>query len=67
MVGTEYDPATPYEWSVALAAQLESGVLVSWIGGDGHTAYYQGSKCIDNAVDDYLVKGEVPEDGLECG
>ena len=46
--------------------QLESGVLVSWMGGDGHTAYYSGSKCIDNAVDDYLVKGEVPEDGLEC-
>jgi len=67
VVGTEYDPATPYEWSVALADQLESGVLVSWMGGDGHTAYYSGSKCIDNAVDDYLVKGEVPEDGLECG
>ena len=66
VVGTEYDPATPYEWAVNLADQLESGVLVSWKGGDGHTAYYSGSKCVDNAVDDFLVDGKVPEDGLEC-
>ena len=66
VVGTEYDPATPYEWAVNLADQLESGVLVSWKGGDGHTAYYSGSKCVDTAVDDYLVDGNVPEDGLEC-
>ena len=66
VVGTEYDPATPYQWSVDLAAQLEAGVLVSWTGGDGHTAYYQGSKCVDDAVDDFLVDGTVPENGLEC-
>lgn len=66
VVGTEYDPATPYDWSVNLADQLDSGVLVSWLDADGHTAYYVGSKCIDKAVDGYLVDGEVPEDGLEC-
>jgi pimeloyl-ACP methyl ester carboxylesterase len=66
VVGTEYDPATPYKWSVNLADQLDSGVLVSWIGGDGHTAYYSGSKCVDQAVDDFLVDGTVPDDGLEC-
>ncbi len=66
VVGTEFDPATPYEWSVALADQLDSGVLVSWKGADGHTAYYQGSKCIDKAVDNFLVDGEVPQDGTEC-
>lgn len=66
VVGTEYDPATPYEWAVSLADQLAAGVLVSWKGGDGHTAYYSGSKCVDEAVDAYLVEGKVPEDGLEC-
>lgn len=66
VVGTEFDPATPYEWAVSLADQLDSGVLVSWLGGDGHTAYYSGSKCIDRTVDDYLVEGTVPQDGLEC-
>ena len=66
VVGTEYDPATPYPWAVSLADQLDSGVLVSWMGGDGHTAYYSGSRCIDKAIDAFYVEGTVPEDGLEC-
>lgn len=66
VVGTEFDPATPYPWAVSLADQLSQGVLVSWKGGDGHTAYYSGSRCIDKAVDGFLVDGKVPEDGLEC-
>ncbi len=66
VIGTEYDPATPYDWAVSLADQLESGVLVSWMDADGHTAYYSGSKCVDRAVDAFLVDGEVPEDGLKC-
>lgn len=66
VIGTEFDPATPYQWSVSLAEQLDSGVLVSWKGGDGHTAYFSGSKCIDRAVDDYFIDGDVPDDGLEC-
>ncbi len=65
VVGTTRDPATPYAWAVGLADQLEAGVLLSW-DGDGHTAYGRGSSCIDAAVDDYLVAGEVPEDGTRC-
>ena len=48
-----------------LADQLESGVLVSR-DGDGHTGYNSGNDCVDEAVEDYLVDGTVPEDGLEC-
>jgi hypothetical protein len=66
VVGVEYDPATPYQWSVDLADQLESGVLVSWMGADGHTGYYLGSKCVDEAVDDYLLDGAVPQEDVEC-
>ena len=66
VVGTEYDPATPYVWSQALAAQLDNGVLVTWVDADGHTAYHNGSACIDEAVDDFLISGVVPEDGTEC-
>jgi pimeloyl-ACP methyl ester carboxylesterase len=66
VVGTQYDPATPYPWSVSLAEQLESGVLVSWMDADGHTAYYSGSRCIDKAIDAFYLEGTVPEDGLEC-
>jgi pimeloyl-ACP methyl ester carboxylesterase len=65
VVGTTRDPATPYEWSVALADQLESGVLVSR-DGDGHTGYNQGNTCVDEAVESYLIEGTVPDDGLEC-
>ena len=65
VVGTTRDPATPYEWAVALAEQLESGVLVSR-DGDGHTGYNSGNDCVDDAVESYLVDGTVPEDGLEC-
>jgi pimeloyl-ACP methyl ester carboxylesterase len=65
VVGTTRDPATPYEWAVALAGQLESGVLVSR-DGDGHTGYNSGNECVDQAIEGYLVDGTVPEDGLEC-
>lgn len=65
VIGTTGDPATPYEWSVELADQLESGVLVSW-DGEGHTAYGRAGACVTDAVEDYLVDGVVPEDGLRC-
>ncbi len=65
VVGTTRDPATPYAWSVALADQLDSGVLVSR-DGDGHTGYGVGNACVDEAVESYLVEGTVPQDGLSC-
>jgi pimeloyl-ACP methyl ester carboxylesterase len=65
VVGTTRDPATPFEEAVALADQLDSGVLVSR-DGDGHTGYNSGNDCVDQAVEGYLVDGTVPEDGLEC-
>ncbi len=65
VVGTTRDPATPYEWAVSLADQLQSGVLVSR-DGDGHTGYNAGNDCVNEAIESYLVDGTVPEDGLEC-
>ena len=65
VVGTTRDPATPYAWAVALADQLDSGVLVTR-DGDGHTGYNSDNACVDTAVEDYLVEGTVPEDGLSC-
>lgn len=65
VVGTTGDLATPYEWAEALAGQLESGVLLTY-QGSGHTAYRKGSDCIDDAVDEYLIDGTVPEEGLRC-
>lgn len=65
VIGTTGDPATPHEWSEALAAQLESGVLVTY-EGEGHTAYGRAGECITSAVDRFLLEGVVPEDGLVC-
>jgi len=64
VVGTVNDPATPYQWSQALASQLASGVLLT-LDGDGHTAYYQGSDCIDEIVDNFYLTGEA-DDGVIC-
>jgi hypothetical protein len=65
VLGTTGDPITPYSWSVEVADQLESGVLVT-LESTGHSAYIKGSRCIDAAVDAYLLDGVVPEDGLRC-
>ncbi|MEP7214988.1 MAG: alpha/beta hydrolase, partial [Anaerolineaceae bacterium] len=66
VIGTTNDPATPYEWSVALSNQLESGRLVTH-RGEGHTIYAQGDSCIDAAVNAYLLELTVPKAGLSCG
>ncbi|WP_110588388.1 alpha/beta hydrolase [Microbacterium suaedae] len=65
VIGTTGDPATPFAWAEALAAQLSSGTLVTY-EGEGHTAYQAGSDCVDDAVEEYLVEGTVPEEGLVC-
>ncbi|MFE0633403.1 alpha/beta hydrolase [Streptomyces sp. NPDC058864] len=65
VVGTTRDPATPYDQARALATQLSSGRLLTW-DGDGHTAYQQGSRCVDTAVDDYFLHGRLPPDGTVC-
>jgi hypothetical protein len=65
VVGTTRDPATPFESAQKLADLLESGVLLIR-DGEGHTAYYQGNPCIDDAITAYLVEGTVPADGTEC-
>ena len=64
VIGTVNDPATPYPWAKALAKQLDSGVLLTF-AGDGHTAYFQGSDCVDKYVDTYFLTGKAPN-GVVC-
>ena len=66
VIATTDDPATPYEWGVAMSKQLESGHLITH-RGYGHTVYDTGDSCIDNAVNDYLINLTVPKQGLTCG
>lgn len=65
VVSTRHDPATPYEWGELVAKQLDNATLVTF-EGKGHTAYGEGSSCVDSAVDQYLLKGTVPEKDLVC-
>jgi pimeloyl-ACP methyl ester carboxylesterase len=65
VVGTTRDPATPLEWSQALANQLESGQLITR-DGDGHTGFQRGNNCVDDAVEGWLIDGTVPKPNLKC-
>ncbi|MGZ0149202.1 alpha/beta hydrolase [Kribbella sp. WER1] len=65
VLGTTRDPATPYQWAVGLAHELESGVLVTR-DGDGHTAYLSGNACVKNVVESYLVQGNTPAADIKC-
>jgi len=65
VVGTRFDPATPYEWAEALHRQLPTSSLLTY-EGDGHTAYGSGSNCIDRAIDAYFLTGAMPAPGKSC-
>ncbi|MFI6604505.1 alpha/beta hydrolase [Nonomuraea sp. NPDC050536] len=65
IIGTTRDPATPYRWSQSLANELESAHLLTY-DGDGHTAYTNGSPCVDSQVDTYLLTATAPPDGTIC-
>jgi pimeloyl-ACP methyl ester carboxylesterase len=65
VIGTTRDPATPLKWAQGLAAQLESGQLITR-DGDGHTAFMRGNSCVDEAVESWLIEGAVPEPDLKC-
>ena len=65
LVGTVYDPATPYPSALQRTQQLGSAVLLTY-NGDEHTAHHRGNTCIDAAVDDYLTHAAIPITGTVC-
>ncbi|MGN8247215.1 alpha/beta hydrolase [Cellulomonas soli] len=65
VIGTTNDPATPYAWAQSLAETLSSGTLLTY-EGEGHTAYGSSNSCVADAVDGYLLTGEVPAEGTRC-
>ncbi|MFV0372688.1 alpha/beta hydrolase [Microbacterium sp.] len=66
VIGITNDIATPFPWSLALAGHLGSARHVTY-EGVGHAAYNNvGSACIDEVVEDMLLDGTAPEDGLVC-
>jgi pimeloyl-ACP methyl ester carboxylesterase len=65
VVGNLHDPATPYQGAKDLTHTLGNAELLTW-NGEGHTSYLEGSSCIDNAVDSYLIDGTLPPVGTTC-
>ncbi|MEI4271437.1 alpha/beta hydrolase [Klenkia sp. LSe6-5] len=64
VVGTQGDPVTPLPGAVDMAADLASGVLLTW-QGSGHTAYPK-TQCVTDAVNAYLVDLAAPAADLTC-
>ncbi|KOG28808.1 alpha/beta hydrolase [Streptomyces resistomycificus] len=67
VVGNTGDPATPYEGTKKMVDALGEGVGVELTyRGQGHGAYDSKNKCVQDAVNGYLLDGKVPETGLVC-
>jgi pimeloyl-ACP methyl ester carboxylesterase len=66
VVGTSYDPSTPYVWAQRLTAQLGNARLLTMVG-DGHTAFLNYSSCVQKAVTAYLETLVLPDEGTKCG
>ncbi|HEY2165520.1 MAG TPA: alpha/beta hydrolase [Jatrophihabitantaceae bacterium] len=65
VIGNLHDPATPYQGAKDLTHTLGNAELLTW-NGEGHTSYLQGSSCIDNYVNSYLIAGSLPPANTTC-
>ncbi|WP_330298446.1 alpha/beta hydrolase [Streptomyces sp. NBC_00503] len=67
VIGNTGDPATPYEGARKMVERLGPGVGVELTyKGEGHGAYNSGDKCVQQAVNSYLVDGKVPGANTVC-
>ncbi|MET7684117.1 alpha/beta hydrolase [Streptomyces sp. NPDC005423] len=67
VVGNTGDPATPYEGARKMVDALGKGVGVELTyKGQGHGAYDSKNKCVQSAVNNYLLAGKVPAAGTVC-
>ncbi|PWI15709.1 peptidase [Streptomyces sp. Act143] len=67
VVGNTGDPATPYEGARKMVDALGAGVGVELTyKGQGHGAYDSKNKCVQGAVNGYLLNGKVPAAGTVC-
>lgn len=62
VIGTTYDPATPYQGSVAMAHQLARARLLT-VDGYGHGTT---SPCADRFLARYLIYKTLPPNGAKC-
>ncbi len=65
LIGVTTDPATPYHDAVSTSHVLANARLLT-LDGWGHTAFLQGSTCIDQYEIAYLINGTLPARGTTC-
>ena len=67
VVGNTGDPATPYEGAKKMVDALGKGIGVELTyKGQGHGAYDSKNKCVQSAVNDYLLNGKLPAADTVC-
>ncbi|NED96901.1 alpha/beta hydrolase [Phytoactinopolyspora alkaliphila] len=64
VIGTRFDPATPYEGTEPYAAHFPDARIVT-VEGYGHTVLGKSS-CADETISEYLVELSAPADGSTC-
>lgn len=65
VVGTTYDPSTPYTNAQAMARELGDARLLTH-EGYGHTALVNPSSCVQAHESRYLIDGTLPPAGTTC-
>ncbi|MFI5526400.1 alpha/beta hydrolase [Streptomyces platensis] len=65
VVGTTYDPATPYSGAQAMAKELAHARLLTH-HGYGHTALTNPSSCVNAYESRYFIDGTLPPAGAAC-
>ena len=65
VIGNQGDQVTPIDETEYMARMILRSRLVT-VDAAGHGSYGGHNECADDTVDDYLVRGIAPEDGLEC-
>ena len=58
IIGVTRDPATPYEWAVALNKKIHGSIFLT-LEATGHTGQGRGFLCVDKKVDFYLLNSKI--------
>lgn len=66
MVQGELDPATPWEGASLAHRAHRSTRLLAVDDSGNHGSFMVGNRCVETAVNDWLVRGSLPKAGATC-
>ncbi|MFI5728831.1 alpha/beta fold hydrolase [Kribbella sp. NPDC051587] len=64
VIGAEFDPATQYDGSPAMAAKLDNQLIS--VSDEGSHGQYGSNPCATAKINDYLIKGVLPGSRSVC-